>query len=39
MNHTTKEQLEMINQQMKELAGIYRTAVSNLGISENEFWI
>lgn len=39
MNHTTKEQLEMINQQMKELAGIYRTAVSSLGISENEFWI
>lgn len=39
MNHTTEEQLEIINQQIKELASIYRTAVSNLGISENEFWI
>lgn len=39
MDYTIKEQLEMINQQMKELAGIYRTAVSRLGISENEFWI
>lgn len=39
MNHTTKEQLERINQQMKELAGLYRSKVSNLGISENEFWI
>ena len=39
MNYTTKEQLEIINQQIKELAGIYKTAVSNLGISENEFWI
>jgi len=39
MNYTTKEQLEMINQQIKELTGIYRGAVSNIGISENEFWI
>ena len=39
MNYTTKGQLEIINQQMKQLTGIYKTAVSNLGISENEFWI
>lgn len=39
MNNIIKEQLEIINQQMKELAGIYKTAVSNLNISENEFWI
>ena len=39
MNDTTKAQLERINQQMKELAGIYKTAVNALGISENEFWI
>lgn len=39
MHYTTKEQLESINQQMKELTGIYKTAVSNLGISENAFWI
>ena len=39
MNYTTKGQLEIINQQMKQLTGIYKTAVSNLGISENEFQI
>lgn len=39
MDHTTQEQLEKINQQMKELTGIYRAAVSALGMSENEFWI
>ena len=39
MEYTTKEQLEMLNKQIKELAGIYKNAVSNLGISENEFWI
>ena len=39
MKQTTKEQLELINQQMKELTGIYRSAVSALGVSENEFWI
>ena len=36
---TTIKELEMINQQLKELAGIYRTAISRSGISENEFWI
>lgn len=34
-----REQLEMINQQMKELVGIYRGIVSRSGISENEYWI
>ena len=39
MKQTTKGQLELINRQMKELTGIYRSAVSALGVSENEFWI
>ncbi|MBM6829497.1 hypothetical protein H9X85_08140 [Anaerotignum lactatifermentans] len=34
-----KEQLETLNQQMKELAGLYRKAVSRLGVSENELWV
>lgn len=39
MNKNEKEQLEVINQQIKELAGIYRRVVSRSGISENEYWI
>lgn len=39
MGNNTKEQLEIINQQIKELVGVYREVVSHLGISENEFWI
>ncbi|MFR5632721.1 MAG: MarR family winged helix-turn-helix transcriptional regulator [Monoglobales bacterium] len=39
MNRNMKEQLEMIIQQLKELDGVYRRAVSHTGISENEFWI
>ncbi len=39
MERSTKEQLEQINQQIKELVSIYRGAVSHSGISENEFWI
>lgn len=39
MNNTVKEQLEIINQQLKELAGIYQSAVGVLDISVNEFWI
>lgn len=39
MDNAIKEQLEIFNQQMKELTGIYKSAVSNLNISENEFWI
>lgn len=34
-----KEYLELLNQQVKELVGIYRGAVSRSGISENEFWV
>ncbi len=39
MSYEAKEQLEAVNQQIKELVGIYRDAVGALGISENEFWI
>lgn len=39
MNNIEKEQLEIINQQIKELIGIYRIAVTSSGISENEYWI
>lgn len=39
MARNAREQLEVINQQIKELAGVYRGAVSRCGISENEFWI
>ena len=39
MDTTIKEQLETVNQQLKELAGIYRAAISHSEISENEFWI
>jgi len=35
----SQKQMEAINQQIKELVGIYRGAVSHSGISENEFWI
>ncbi len=39
MNYNAKGQLEIINHSLKEIAGIYRNAVSTSGISENEFWI
>ena len=39
MNGEFKEYLELVNQQIKELVGIYRGAVSRSGISENEFWV
>lgn len=39
MNNDTKSQLELINQQLKELAGIYRDAIETPNISTNEFWI
>jgi len=32
-------QMEVINQQIKEIEGIYRGAFGRMGISENEFWI
>lgn len=31
--------VEKINQQIKELMGVYRDAVKNLSVSESEFWI
>ncbi len=39
MESSTTRQLEVINQQIKELVSIYRMAVSHSGISDNEFWI
>ena len=39
MDNTIKEELEILNQQIKELDGIYREKVSLSGISTNEFWI
>ncbi len=39
MSTTAKEQLEILNQQIKELVGIYRDAMMRSGHSENEFWI
>lgn len=39
MSSEFKEYLELVNQQIKELVGIYRGAVSRSGISENEFWV
>ncbi len=39
MEMNIKEQLELINQQIKEAVGIYRDAVCDIGISENEFWV
>ena len=39
MNHDFREYLALVNQQIKELVGIYRGAVSHSGISENEFWV
>jgi len=39
MDRNAQKQFELITQQIKELVGIYRGAVSQSGISENEFWI
>lgn len=39
MSDEFREYLELVNQQIKELVGIYRGAVSRSGISENEFWV
>ncbi len=39
MEYNRRAQLELISQQIKELVGIYRDAVSHSGISENEFWV
>lgn len=39
MKEQTKQQLENLNQQIKELAGIYHQAAVGIGISDNEFWV
>ena len=39
MDNNARKQLKVINQQIKELLGIYRDIVSHSGMSENEFWI
>lgn len=39
MDNDTREQLEVINRQIKELVGLYRGSVGRSGISENEFWV
>lgn len=39
MQSSIKGQIKIIDQQMKELAGVYRGAISKSGMSENEFWI
>ncbi len=39
MEPDMKEQLEIINQKIKELISVYRIAVGRSGISDNEFWI
>ncbi len=39
MKDDSKKQLETMNQQIKDMVGIYRNAVGRLGMSENELWI
>lgn len=39
MNEHIKEQLELMNQQVKELASVYHGAAVRYGISDNEFWV
>ncbi len=39
MRQDFQEQLEVITQQIKELVGIYRRAINQTGMTENEFWI
>lgn len=39
MKEQTKQQLENLNQQIKELSGIYHQVAVRLGISDNEFWV
>ncbi len=35
----SEKQLEAINQQIKDIVGLYRNAVGRLGMSENELWV
>ena len=39
MEQSYKEHLELINQNIKEIIGIYRDAVKHLKVPETEFWI
>lgn len=39
MGNNTRELLELINQQLKELVEIYSKGVNNATVSKNEFWI
>lgn len=39
MKEKTKQHLEVLNQQIKELAGIYHQAAVGIGVSDNEFWV
>lgn len=39
MSESIKKQLEIMNQQVKELAAIYHNEASSHGISDNEFWV
>lgn len=39
MNKVSQLQLERINKQLKEIAGLYKNCSGNLGVSENELWI
>jgi DNA-binding MarR family transcriptional regulator len=39
MNLNYKNYIELLNKQIKELIGIYRSTVKDLDISESEFWI
>ena len=39
MDETIKQQLETLNQQIKELTGLYHQAAAGAGISDGEFWV
>ena len=39
MRNNSREQLELINQQLKELASIYSKSIKKCTVSTNEFWI
>lgn len=39
MKNTIKDQLEIMNQQIKEVTSIYHAAAARLGISDGEFWV
>lgn len=39
MNQSIKKELEVLNQQIKELSGIYHLVANHSGISDSEFWV